>query len=200
MAHEINVWLKKEIILTKRTFRHVPADHETVERSQGGVEEGEEGCHRHPCQPAGWSREEARCWRRRRWERWEELSPSPSPSPSSGGRSYHHHREQLEKELAHQLRQKVMRAVWLWGQLVINVMRKISNAEFDDDDPYDDDDDNDDNPYGKGEGASRRVCPWQEAQVSTHWQAAWLQVCWLIQDDKYDDDIIRVNNCGWMIN
>ena len=38
-------------------------------------------------------------------------------------------------------------------------MRKISNAEFDDDDPYDDDDDNDDNPYGKGEGASRRVCP-----------------------------------------
>ena len=38
-------------------------------------------------------------------------------------------------------------------------MRKISNAEFDDDDPYDDDDDNDDNPYGEGEGASRRVCP-----------------------------------------
>ena len=43
--------------------------------------------------------------------------------------------------------------------MVINVTRKISNAEFDDDDPYDDDDDNDDNPYGKGEGASRRVCP-----------------------------------------
>ena len=35
-------------------------------------------------------------------------------------------------------------------------MRRIINT--DDDDPHDDDDDNHDNPYGKGEGASRRVC------------------------------------------